>query len=424
MKKLHEDVIEACNYWREPPANTGLKRTQYLDTLIKYLGNNLIKVLIGQRRSGKSFILKQIIQWLIIDKKIRPKNIFYLNFELQQLDFIKTAKDLHAVIVDYLKTVKSTQKVYFFFDEIQEIDGWEKPVNSLLADDKIKKEIFLTGSNSKLLSSELATYITGRYLEKDVFPFSFTEYCAFHKKTVDKRSFTEYLQDSGIPELFNLQGEDVKRSYLLSLRNSILLKDIVQRFSVKNPRLLESLFHFLTDNIGNLMSLNSLVKKLDNIGVKTNTVTLSHYVNYLETAHLLFGVDRYDIKGKRILEGEKKYYLNDLGFRNYISSSFDPGLNKNLENYVFRVFKQSGFQVSVGRIKDVEIDFVIEKGKDIRYVQVTYLLQDEKVVEREYGNLELINDNWPKMVISMDEIKYPPRKGITHIQAWELEDLM
>jgi predicted AAA+ superfamily ATPase len=214
---------------------------------------------------------------------------------------------------------------------------------------------------------------------------------------------------------------ELKRSYIRTIKDSILLNDIVQRFKIQNIDLLEKIFLFLIDNISNLFSINSIEKKIKNLGYKTNAVTLGNYIKYLEYSFLFFSVERYNIKGKKILEGEKKYYLNDLGFRNYLSSSFDPGITKKLENFVFQTLIQKGYSVYVGTIdSDLEVDFVAEKLNQRIYIQVTYLLESKEVIEREYGNLEKIKDNWPKYVVSMDKISINPKNGIKHIKAWDL----
>ncbi len=415
-----DEILRLSNFWDKQP-RAGFKREDYLLDLIRHLNSRVIKVLIGQRRSGKSYVMRQLISYLLEEKKVPPKNILYLDFENQFLYSITKAPQLHKLIQRYLSHHYTGGKFYLFLDEIQEVAGWEKILTAYLGDSAYDLDIFITGSNSKLLSSELATYLTGRYIEKEIFPFSFTEYCDSRQLPCDRPHMMNYLQDSGIPELLNFQDKELKASYLSALKDSIVMKDVVRRFSVKNPQVLESIFHFLSDNIGNLFSITSIVNKLRNIGVNTNAMTLMHYIACLEAAYLAFGISRYDLKGKKILEGEKKYYLTDLGFRNYFISSFDPGLNKNLENYVFLMLKLNGFSVYVGRIQDAEIDFVAEKQSEKLYVQVAFTLIDTKTLAREYGSLENVRDNWKKIVVSLDEVQLPSRNGISHIRAWEFE---
>ena len=408
-----------------PLDNLGYLRTQYLEKLWPLVTtHSLAKVIVGQRRSGKSTILKQLLSRILAEEIVTPDQVVYINFELPKWQHVVHATQLFDIIEAFIKPLPSDKEFFLVLDEIQEVEGWEKVVSGYLAESR-RCHIFITGSNSKLLSSELATYLTGRYIEIEIHPLSYEEFLGFTKASRHKDSFIQYLSSSGIPELYHLPNQqEIQFSFLSSLKDSIVMKDIVRRYAIKTPHVLDLIFSFLIDNIGNLFSVPSLVNKLKSIGISTNVVTLAHYLNYLEYAYLIFGVHRYDMKGKRILEGEKKYYLNDLGFRNYFSSQFDPGLTKNLENYVFNTLKLCGYTVYVGRIGDLEIDFVAEKDRKRRYFQVTYLLSTEKVVEREYGNLMKCKDQWPKAVISLDDLPLPVNEGIHHIRAWEFEALL
>lgn len=415
--------IQAINYWERSPLTLGFIRAHYVTQALECLDNHLLKVLIGQRRSGKSYILKQIISHLL-SQGIANQNILYLNFELHALQFIQEAETLAEIIKLYYTTLKPQGKVYLFFDEIQEVNEWETVINSYLADDRFDVEIFLTGSNAHLLSTELSTYVTGRYIEMSVYPFSFSEYANYKKLDISKTSLVEYLESSGIPELFHLKDDKQKTSYLMSLKDSIVMNDVVKRFNIKNPKLLLLILDFLIDNIGHLFSFNAVVKKLKACGVSLNAVTVGNYIHYLEMTYLIHGVSRYDLRGKRILEGERKYYINDLAFSNYFQSAFDNGVNRKLENHVYLALLQAGYKIHVGNIYNLEIDFVAEKNKQIIYIQVTYLLLSEEVIAREYGNLEKISDHWPKWVVSLDDLKFPPKNGIQHIHAWELQEYL
>lgn len=415
------DIIAKYNYWDSLPTNLGYIRSDYVSDLQRYLNNNLIKVLQGQRRAGKSYIIRQFIHHLITALGIPAHNILYLNFELEKLNFIKS-KDKFSSVVDWFITeIAKPGKKYFFFDEIQEVSEWETLISSLLADHTIEVEIFITGSNSHLLSSELATYISGRYICKHIFPFSYQEYLGFYQHANTRNQFIDYLNFTGLPECFRLPDRELQYAFISAMRDTILLKDVVDRYQIQHIALLELLFQFLTDNIGNLFSVNALVRKLASIGHKTNTMTLSNYIHYLENTYLLHGVGRYDIKGKKILEGEKKYYINDLGISNFLSSSFDNRVARQLENYVFTYLIQNGYHVYVGTLPNGEIDFIAEKRNEKRYIQVAYLLAEQKTIEREFGQLERIDDNWPKYVITLDELKLPAKHGILHLQIWDLD---
>jgi len=411
--------LKKYNYWNKNKIKTGFIRDIYLKRIKKYIGNNLIKVFIGQRRVGKSYILRQIIQELI-NNKVNPKNIFYLNKEMVDFDEIKNYKDLKRLIDFYKKKLKVRGKIYILLDEVQEINQWEKIVNSLSQDYKNKYEIFLTGSNSKLLSGELATYLSGRYVCFDIFPFSFNEYTKYFNIFKNKDNFFDYLKIGGLPELYKLKDEETKNHYISSLRDTILLKDIVQRYKIKDAYLLERIFKFLIDNIGNLFSINSVVNYLNSNKIKTNFETVANYVNYLVQSFLIYEVERFDLKGKAILLGGKKYYLNDLSFKNYLSSSFDYGLGKHLENAIYIHYRLLGYKIYVGKIAEKEVDFIIEKDKEKKYIQVAYNLLDKKVIEREFSGLEKIQDAYEKVVISLDDVSFGNKNGIKHLLAWEI----
>lgn len=415
--------VSEVNYWEEMPKRVGFLRHLYLEQVLGYVESRLLKVLMGQRRSGKSTIFKQVISSLIT-KGVNPHNILYLNFELHSLRFIHTDEILAQVVRTYIKKIKPQGKIYLFFDEIQEVEKWEKIINSYLATDKYDFEIFLTGSNAHLLSTELSTLVTGRYVEIPIYPFSFTEFSQYHQMPINRKSLIFYLESSGMPELFSLKDNKQKISYLMSLQDSILMNDIVKRYNIKNPKLLILLLDFMVDNIGHLFSLNAIVRKLKSMGANETVVTVGNYISYLEQTFLIHQVSRYDVKRKKILEGERKYYLNDLGFSNYLQSSFDNGINRKLENYVYQVLTQAGYKIYVGHIYNVEIDFICEFNKRIIYIQVAYLLPSQEVISREYGNLEKIKDNWPKIVVTLDEVKFPDKNGIRHVPAWELPDFI
>ena len=411
--------IQKHNYWAAAPADTGVPRRNYLEKLTGLSGNRLIKVLVGQRRTGKSTILKQFIRHLI-DGGVHPHNIFYLNKE--HLDFadITDWRDLDDAIQEYLKRLDISGKVYLLLDEIQEVDGWEKLAASYSQDSQREVELVITGSNSHMLSSELGTYLSGRYVPIAVYPFSFSEFVEAYGLQPDKVGLLEYLRRGGLPELMNLQTEEARRHYTAALRDSIILNDIVKKFGVQDVALLERLFHFLCAHIGSLFSVNKLVNHLNSAGTKTNVETLSRYVDHLERALLIHACNRFDIRGKDILSGARKYYVNDLAFREYLASGFDPGLSRRLENCMYLHFKALGYQVHVGQSRNFEIDFVLERADERIYAQICYLLAEESIIEREYRGLESIRDNYPKMVISMDDVHFGTRNGIQHRLAWKV----
>jgi len=413
------DVLERHNYWHGESIRTGIVRERYIAQVAAFSGNRLVKVLVGQRRTGKSTILRQFIRNLI-DQGVNPVNIFYLDKEHLDFSGITVSSELDALIRLYRETLAVKGKVYLLLDEVQEIEGWEKLAASYAQDTRDDYEIYLTGSNSHMLSSELGTYLSGRHVPINVYPLAFPEFVDAYGAKPDKAGLLAYLERGGLPELIHIENREARRHYVMALRDSILLNDIVRKFGVQDVALLVRLFHFLCANIGSLFSVNNLVKHLKSAGAKTNFETLSRYVDHIERALLIHDCNRYDIRGKDILSGSRKYYVNDLAFREYLTPGFDPGVSRRLENCIFLHYRSHGYTVHVGSHNNLDVDFVVEKGEERTYVQVCYLLADENIIEREYRSLEAIRDHYPKIVVSMDDVPFGTRNGIHHCRAWDL----
>jgi predicted AAA+ superfamily ATPase len=419
MEKLFR-TLKSNNHWdRKPKTDTGFIRNKYLNKLKEATDNKLIKVIVGQRRSGKSYIVRQFIEYLIAEKSVNPQNTFYLNKELFDFEKIKTATDLANLIQFYKKKVNPKGKVYVFIDEVQNIDEWEKIIVSLAQHTVEAYEVFITGSNSRLLSGELASHLSGRYVVFEVFPFSYTEYLNFYGYENNKDHFIQYLKTSGLPEVYNIHSEDIHRHYFQSLKDTILLKDIMYRHKIRDYVLLEDLFLFILHNVGNLISISSILKYFKSKQRKADYTTITSYISYMEEAFIVRHCPKFSLKTKELLSGEKKYYVNDLGFRNYLYPQLTTNISPMLENIVFMHLRMAGFEVKVGYNKLFEVDFVATKGDLTKYIQVTYLLSSEKTKNREFRVLENINDNFPKYLISMDEIKLSHPKGIIHKNVWE-----
>jgi len=419
MEQLIDD-ISRYNFWDGKNLNPGFVRKEYLDRISGFTGNKLIKVLVGQRRSGKSYVLRQIIDFLITEKNVQPGNILYVNKEYSAFDEIKSSADLEGLVEIYTRRIKPEGKVYIFLDEVQNIENWELFVNSCSQDFTREYEVFITGSNSRLLSGELASRLSGRYVEFEVMPFSYFESAKMLNLEINRGSFIKYLRTGGLPELFNIRSEESQRYYTESLKNTIILRDIVERHNIKDPTLLEDIFKFLTVNIGNLTSISSIISYFKSRKRKTNYETLSSYTEYLTDTFITHKADRYNLRGKQILGGEAKYYLNDLAFKNYLFGFSPSDMGYNLENYVFNQLKRLGYKVNVGVLNNLEIDFFAQKPDKTLYVQVCYLLSGQRVIEREFGNLLKIKDNHEKVVISLDEVKFSDYEGIRHLHPWEL----
>ncbi|MCH2188544.1 ATP-binding protein [Candidatus Gracilibacteria bacterium] len=358
----------------------------------------------GQRRVGKTVLMQQIIE------KFQESEVTYISKENKDFDFLYDDTSLN----DFLKKEISNGKRYICIDEVQLIHNWEKTINSIFSQYP-KIDIFLTGSNSKMLSSELSTLLSGRYIEFHIFPFSYEEYLEFHKQENNFDTFKGYIHQGGLALTYELGNNELVSEWIKNLKNTIFLKDIVSRYKIKDVSLLEDIFLFIVNNIGNITNLNSILKYLKSKQIHTNLNTLASYIGYLKDAFLIYEVNLYDLRGKQVFDRERKFYISDHIFRKYLFSGFDTGIGKILENIVFLEAKRKGYEVYVGRIRENEIDFVLEKGGRKKYIQVAYILSDENVIKREFGNLDMINDNWEKYVITMDEIDFGGRNGIEHI---------
>ncbi len=412
--------LEKYNFWKGNIPKLGFFRQNYLDNIQNYSSNNLIKVLVGQRRTGKSYLLRQLANQFIT-KGVNPVNIFYINKEFIDFDFVAHYSDLEKLVQQYKSVMKPKGKVYLFIDEIQNIAEWERFVNSYSQDYTSEYELFISGSNSKMLSGELATLLSGRYVTFEVLPFSYHEYIGITKQEINKQTYIFYMESGGLPELFILPNEETKRHYIASVKDTVLLRDIIQRYAIKDPILLEDIFAYLVNNASKLMSVNNIANFLKSNGRKTTYDTVGNYIGYIEDTFLIHKAIRYDIKGKETLAGNGKYYINDLAYRNYLYSGFGYGMGYKLENLIYLQLRRAGFEVYVGVIPNKEVDFVAKKADKILYVQSAYLLHDNQTIQREYASLKAINDNYEKIVVSLDDLKFPENNGIKHIQAWNLE---
>ena len=417
------DSIRKYNFWDNNPVDLGYTRTFYTNKIGQYLGNKLVKVLVGQRRAGKSYILRQIASGLL-SAGIKSENILYINKEYIELTSLHNAVELEQLYKAYKEVLNPTGKVYIFIDEIQYIEEWERFVNSHSQDFAEPCEVFISGSNSKLLSGELATLLSGRYIEFEVLPYSYTEYCEVTRQKKGSKSYKKFLQSGALPELFNLNDDEMKQNYISSIKDTVILRDIVSRYNIKDVRLLDDLFIYLVNTASNLISITNIINYFASRKRKTNYETLSSYIGYLENSFLVHRAERYSIKGKDIISGNSKYYINDLSYRNYLYTGYDYGIGYLLENAVYLSLRRAGYQVYVGTIKDTEVDFVAIKGDKKLYLQVSLSLSEEHTREREYRSLELIEDNYDKYVVSMDDYKIPSNEGIEHISAWDLDDFL
>ena len=386
-------------------------RHAYLDQIIPLIDKNLIKVLTGVRRSGKTVLLSQIQDYLL-ERGVPKTNIVNISLESKKNKKYKDGDALYDYLLSACEALDG--KTYIFLDEIQAVSKWEEVVSSLLVD--VDCDIYITGSNSKLLSGELATLIAGRYIQIHVYPFTLSEAKAIQKQngkyTSDEALFADYIRYGGLPMRFSLEDISLE-PYLSDTYDAIVVKDIIARNNIKDTGLLNMILAFLMDNIANPFSARSIVAALKAEGINTTVETVISYIDYIKKAMVIYSAQRYDIKGKKLLTTNEKYSTVDLGLRNCVKASGEIDYNKLYENIVYLELVYRGYDVKVGKTDDYEIDFVAYKGSDILYVQVCYLLASPDTVEREFGNLERIKDNYPKYVVSGDLPDFS-RNGIKH----------
>lgn len=390
-----------------------IKREKYLKRIRPFYEQDLIKVITGIRRCGKSVILNQIMDELR-QSGVKDEQIIYINFEFTDYIDINDAKKFNDFIE---KKLINKNKYYVFFDEIQNVDRWEKVVNSLKAKYNENISIFITGSNSDLLSGELATHIAGRYVSFKIYPFTFDEVCELKDiKDKDKyeleRTFDDYIIWGGMPQRFLMNDELQIKTYLSDVYNSIVVKDIIERFKIKDLDLFNKILTFIMTTPSQTFSADSLTKYLLNENIDVSKMTVYNYLEYMCRALLINRADRFDVRGKRILNGKYKYYLTDLGFTNILNDGKKKQISTYLENIVYNELVARGYNVNIGTLENGEIDFIATRFEEKEYYQVTFHLSDD-IIEREFGVYKNIQDNYPKYVISCDTFDFS-QNGIIH----------
>ena len=390
-------------------------RQIYSEKIEPYIDKNLIKVIVGQRRIGKSYFLLQIMD--LIRERKSDALIIYINKEDLTFEHIRNYSDL----MEYAEDKKSkNKKAYLFIDEIQDIDGFERALRHFQT--KREWDIYCTGSNADLLSGELSTYLSGRYIEIKMYGLSYSEFLMFHSLTDTVESFDKYLRFGGLPYLYNLPlKEKVIYDYLKNVYAAILFKDVVSRYNVRNVSFLERLTHYVADNIGQIVSAKKISDFLKSQQLRFSGNIVLDYLNYLCNAYFIIKVKRNDLKGKRILEIGEKYYLEDTGLRHALTGYKSGDISQLLENVVFLHLLIKDYEVTIGKLGDKEIDFVCDKATERIYIQVTLSLANEEVRKREYGNLIAIKDNFKKIVVTADEYQTTSAKGI---EIWNIRKFL
>lgn len=393
------------------------KRELYLHKIRPYIGKDIIKVLVWQRRVGKSYILFQLMDEIQVKWNVSSENILYINKELSDFDTLRNNTDLLEYI--HIHLPKNDTLKYIFIDEIQDIEYFEKALRDLQA--RGWYDIYISGSNAHMLSGEIASYLTGRYIEFEIYPLVYSEFLDFHELPASKESFFFYLQFGGLPYLRHLKLEqEVVFGYLQSVYSTILLKDIVKRYAIRNIDFLERLVEFLADNVWSLVTASNISKYLKSQKIDMNTNVVLEYLHHSSSVFLVNKVKRQEIVGKKIFESNDKYFFSDIGMRNAILGWYTQAdIAKVLENIVYLHFKSLGYSVFVWKNKTKEIDFVVQKGSDKKYIQVAYLIPDDTTREREFWNLLEIPDNYEKIVLSLDEYIAGDYKGIKHYNIRE-----
>lgn len=393
-----------------------IKRDIYIKKIKPFIDKDIVKVLTGIRRSGKSIMLKLIMEELE-NSGVSRENFISINFENLNNKKLCTAEALNDFIIS---KAEKNKKYYIFLDEIQEVLEWEKCINSLRAEEEYSFDIYITGSNAKLLSGELATYLAGRYVEFIIYPFSFKEFLDsvkhLYKNINTQEVFRKYILFGGMPFLCNLNfNEEASMQYLKDIYSSIILKDITQRNNIRDIDLLQRIIAYIIMNVGNTFSATSISKFFKSENRKASPETILNYIKACEEAMLIYRVQRDDLIGKKILNINEKYYLADHGIRQAVFENNERDINQIFENIVFLELLRRGYTVRVGKIENLEVDFVCTKNGDEKlYIQVAYLLASDETIEREFSVLEKIQDNYPKYVISMDLFNMS-RNGIKHL---------
>lgn len=384
------------------------KRKGYIDRIKPFMQKSVAKVLTGQRRVGKSFLLYQLIEEILAEEP--DANIIYVNLEDFTFSSLQTAEDLHSYIISHSK---EKVKNYIFIDEIQDIPGFEKVIRSLLLNED--NDIYITGSNAKMLSGELATYLSGRYIEFKIYSLSYSEFLEFHGLTESETSYELYSRYGGLPYLLNLPLEDeTVNEYLKSVYSTIVFRDVVSRYKLRNTLFLEKLIQFLSENIGNLFSAKNISDYLKSQHTTISVNQIQSYTEYLNNAFLIHRVERYDLIGKRVFEIGEKYYFENMGIRNIVIGYRITDKAKILENLVYNHLLYKGYDIKVGYYGDKEIDFIGEKNGEKLYIQVALKIDSDKTAEREFGNLLKIQDNYPKIVVTKDTFSGNSYEGIRH----------
>lgn len=415
--------LTLSNYWDGRIPETGFERKSYTGRIFGYIGNKLIKVLLGQRGAGKSCLLRQLMSHLI-DEGVSARNILYINRSFTGSGFLASREGLEDLLCTYRERIHPVGKIYIFIEEIQNVDGWEEFVFSHAQDYVNSCELFITGSNGEMLRADTAAVLQRHCVSFEIFPFSYAEYQEKERVEASAKAYTEYMERGGLPALSALPTEETHWNYVSSVKDTALFRDIIQRYRVKDSRLFEDVLIYLAGHLSELISVTNLVTYFNAQGRKTSYDTISNYISYLEATFLIHRAERCQARSKEILSGSCRYYVNDWALMHYLYPFYVREAETKLKNHVFLDLKRAGYTVYVGIHRNKLIDFLARKGDRIIYIQCAVSLNDEFATQALYASMEAIQDNYEKWVVSLDSVALPSKEGIRHIQAWRLGEML
>ena len=403
--------LSLSNYWNGRLPEAGFIRKSYTNRIFGYIGNKLIKLLIGQRGAGKSYLLRQIMLHLL-DEGVSARNILYINRSFTDSGFISGREGLEELLSTYRERIHPVGKIYLFIEEIQNIIGWEEFVYSHSQDYVNSSELFISGSGREILPCDAEGMPDRHYVSFEVFPFSYAEY-------------RERVREGcSLPRLSTLSTEDVKWNYVSSIKDTALFRDIVQQYRVKDPRLFEDVLIYLAAHLAELVSVTNLVAHFNSQQRKTSYDTIANYISYLENTFLIHRVERCQVRSKEVVLGSCRYYINDWAFMRFLYPFFVREQDTKFKNHVYLELRRAGYAVYVGVHRNKVIDFLARKGDRIIYIQCVCTLDNELTMQSLYASLEAIQDNYEKWIVSLDNVALPSKEGIRHIQVWKLAEML
>ncbi len=417
MIKDYYTELSRSNYWLNAKFNRGILRSEYLNNINSYIGNKLIKVLVGQRGVGKSYLLHQLAERLI-NQGVLAKNILIINRTFTDTGLISTSQEIEDILNVYLEHINPIGKVYVFIEEIHNIEDWEQLALKLSLDNTYSYELFATCS-SKSIYPDSDGKVNKSFVFFEVFPFTYTDYLRIERKDNDKKSYLSYINNGyQLPTISN------NTLYYSSLKDTILFRDIIQKYRIKDPLLLEKVFLYLIRNISEFVTIGNIVNYFSNQKQKPSYETIANYINYLEESYLIYRVERFQIKSKDTISGSCKYYVNSWNLVASLYSIFKYDQDTILRNQIYLDLLQFGFQVKIGLYKTHIIDFMAQKADRVIYFQCVSSLIDKSILNSLYKSLEAINDNYEKFIVSLDDEQLPSKDGIRHIQAWNIHQIL